>query len=77
MTPADIGRHVGESHFLPHLHLIHMPTGHVNKLDPQFFLNYSPNINHRPLKRFEIPTGKGHTGNFPTWFGSMLPYVTY
>ena len=29
-------------------------TGHVNKLDPQFFLNYSENINHRPLKPFAM-----------------------
>ncbi len=25
----------------------------------------------------EIPFGKGHTGNSPTWCGNLLPYVTY
>ncbi len=30
------------------------PTGHVNKLDPWIFLNYSANISHRPLKPFAM-----------------------
>ncbi len=36
--------------FLKHV----KPTGHVNKLDPQFFLNYSANIDHRPVKPFAM-----------------------